>query len=184
MRHFQALPARIKTTMTVEDFIAAQIKIIREGRFDGNLPVLWVETPSQVRVEVLMEELEADEIELAARDWAQKLAGEHDYFLAFRADESHLMVVSRIGTQAANCLAEIRLAETLDQNPYESPIRECNNSATRSTKLLKLFGDVVLVVAIVSALVWWLLPAVSTSRYRPVKQSSPPESVTHSAPGD
>lgn len=107
LRPFQALPARIKTTMTVEDFIAAQIKIIREGRFDGYLPVLWVETPSQVNVDVLMDELEANELEMAARDWAQRLAGKHDYFLAFRADESHIMVVTRIGTTASERLAAI-----------------------------------------------------------------------------
>lgn len=84
--------------MSVDDFIAAQLQVIRDDDFGEYLPTLWVETPRQVKVDILMDELEGGELEMLAREWAQKLAGKHNYFLAFMTDESHLKVVARVGT--------------------------------------------------------------------------------------
>ena len=56
-----------------------------------------METPTQVKVNVLVDEFDADEIETAAREWAQKLSHKHDYFLAFKADKSHIKIVARVG---------------------------------------------------------------------------------------
>ncbi len=83
--------------MTVDGFIAAQQQVIAEGDFDDYLPTLWIETARQVRVNVLMDAPDGDDLERVARDWAQQMARKHDYCLAFKADDSHLKVVARIG---------------------------------------------------------------------------------------
>ena len=86
--------------MSVDDFIAAQLQLIRDGDSNEYLPTLWVEAPTQVRVNVLTDECDEGELETVAREWASNLAHEHDYFLAFKVDETHLKVVTSVGTIA------------------------------------------------------------------------------------
>ncbi len=78
-----------------------------DGDFDQYLPTLWVETPKQVSVNVLMDGIDGNELETVARRWAQKLALKNDYFLAFRADNSHLKVVVRIGAMENEYLVSV-----------------------------------------------------------------------------
>jgi hypothetical protein len=83
--------------VTVDDFIAAQRKVINECGVIEYLPTLWVDTPKQVSVEILTDDLADNEIEAVARQWAQALASKHDYFLGFRAGLSQLKVIARVG---------------------------------------------------------------------------------------
>jgi hypothetical protein len=83
--------------MTVDDFIDTQRQLIADGDFDGYLPTLWVETPRHVKVNVLVDAPGGEELESVAREWAQQMARKHDYCLAFKADDSRLKVVARIG---------------------------------------------------------------------------------------
>jgi hypothetical protein len=94
--------------MTIDEFIAAQLKVIRDCcGFNEYLPTLWVDLPRQVNVEVLTDDLEADELETAVRDWAHKLSNKHDYFLAFKAGASHIKIVARINMMASERLVAI-----------------------------------------------------------------------------
>ena len=83
--------------MNVDDFIALQQQFVAETGFGEYLPTLWVETPRQVKVNILMDPPEGDELEVVARDWARQLARKHDYCMAFKADDWHLKIVARVG---------------------------------------------------------------------------------------
>jgi hypothetical protein len=82
--------------MTVDEFIAAQQEVIAEGDFNDYLPTLWIETARQMKVNVLTDPPDGQDLERVARDWARQMARKHDYFLAFKADDSRLKVVARI----------------------------------------------------------------------------------------
>ena len=96
--------------MTVDDFIDAQQQLIAEGDFDGYLPTLWVETPGQVKVNVLMDAPDGEELETVAREWAQQMARKHDYCLAFKADDSRLKVVARVGGVSSERIVPVTAA--------------------------------------------------------------------------
>ena len=93
--------------MSVDDFIAAQERLISEGNFDEYLPTVWVETSRQVKVNILMHPPEGFALVTAAREWAQQQARRHDYCLAFKADESHLKVVARVGAATSEHIVAI-----------------------------------------------------------------------------
>jgi hypothetical protein len=87
--------------MSIDDFIAAQQQFIDERDFNEYLPTLWVVTPRQVQVNVLMDPPEGVELEVSVRNWAQQIARERDYCLAYKVDHSHLKIVARVGVVAS-----------------------------------------------------------------------------------
>jgi hypothetical protein len=96
--------------MAADEFIAliaAQKQLIAEWGFDGYLPTLWVVSANAVDVNVLADAPDGDELERIARDWAQQKAQKHDYYLAFKADDSHLKIVARVGAVTSEELVQV-----------------------------------------------------------------------------
>lgn len=81
--------------MTLAGFITSQQRLIAESNIDDYLPTLWVDGPTELRVNVLRDPPSAG-LEVIARAWADQIAGEDDYFLAFKVDDSRIKVIARL----------------------------------------------------------------------------------------
>ena len=84
------------TSMNFEEFVATQVKFAAKSEFWNYLPTLWVETSRKLTVHVLTDAPDGAELDVVARQWAEQLAGKHDYFLAFKAGRVHLKAIARI----------------------------------------------------------------------------------------
>jgi hypothetical protein len=83
--------------VTLEQFIAAQQAVIAECGLNSFLPTLLVESFWGCKINVLADVPDDGEIESVAVEWAQRVAGRKNYFLAFRLNGDQFKVVARKG---------------------------------------------------------------------------------------
>lgn len=81
--------------MTFEAFIATTQKVIAEQGLDAYLPTLILEDGKRIQVEVLQDVPEQVDIAVTAMAWAERVAKNRDFLLAFRVDASRFNAVHR-----------------------------------------------------------------------------------------
>jgi hypothetical protein len=94
--------------MTIDDFIATQLQVIRKHGIETYLPALHVETRWRIKVSVMTDGPDDGvELEPLVRAWAERLAKSHDYGLGFRVNEYQFRVVVRVCGHVSERLVEV-----------------------------------------------------------------------------
>ena len=93
--------------MCLDKFIAIQRESIADSGLANYFPTLFVLSRKKLEISVFAEAPDEPELETAVLAWAEQLAGNHDYHLAFRHGEAHFKVIAREGGKVTEQVLEV-----------------------------------------------------------------------------